>query len=148
MTQDTSTTGLGENRRIKEAYAPIFDSNENAQSLDGDSLKGLVAQVSGADRDISGRIYSTMQALLNEASFEEEDSSEDIQNDETESDENETTAQSSTITSALKKTVKIKDRRSNGLNSDFHFNIQVHLPNNGTEETYLNIFNAIREAFQ
>jgi hypothetical protein len=34
-----------------------------------------------------------------------------------------------------------------GLRTDFHFNIQVHLPANGTEDTYLNIFNALRRTF-
>jgi hypothetical protein len=36
-------------------------------------------------------------------------------------------------------------RRMQGLRTEFHYNIQVHLPSNGTEETYLNIFNAIRK---
>ena len=30
----------------------------------------------------------------------------------------------------------------------FHYNIQIHLPANGAEETYLNIFNAVRKTFQ
>lgn len=33
------------------------------------------------------------------------------------------------------------------LRPDFHFNIQIHLPANGTEETYLNIFAALRRTF-
>lgn len=35
-----------------------------------------------------------------------------------------------------------------GLRTEFHYNIQVHLPSNGTEEVYLNIFNALRKTFQ
>ena len=35
-----------------------------------------------------------------------------------------------------------------GLRPEFHYNFQVHLPSNGTEETYLNIFNALRKVFQ
>jgi hypothetical protein len=35
-----------------------------------------------------------------------------------------------------------------GLRPDFHYNIQVHLPTNGSEETYINIFNAIRKVFK
>ena len=34
------------------------------------------------------------------------------------------------------------------LRPEFHYNIQVHLPSNATEEAYLNIFNALRKAFQ
>ena len=39
-------------------------------------------------------------------------------------------------------------RRPTGLRTEFHYNIQVQLPSNGTEETYLNIFNALRKTFQ
>ena len=35
-----------------------------------------------------------------------------------------------------------------GLRTEFQYNIQVQLPTSGTEETYLNIFNAIRKTFQ
>jgi hypothetical protein len=35
-----------------------------------------------------------------------------------------------------------------GLRPEFHYNIQIHLPGNGTEETYLNIFNALRRTFK
>ena len=35
-----------------------------------------------------------------------------------------------------------------GLRTEFHYNLQIHLPANGTEETYLNIFNALRKIFQ
>ena len=41
-----------------------------------------------------------------------------------------------------------RERRPKGLRTEFHYNIQVQLPSNGTEETYLNIFNAIRKTFQ
>jgi hypothetical protein len=31
-------------------------------------------------------------------------------------------------------------------NPEFRFNIEINLPSNGTEETYLNIFSALRKA--
>ena len=31
-------------------------------------------------------------------------------------------------------------------NPEFRFNIEIHLPSNGTEETYLAIFNALRRS--
>ena len=34
------------------------------------------------------------------------------------------------------------------LRPEFHYNIQIHLPSNATEEVYLNIFNALRKTFQ
>jgi len=39
-------------------------------------------------------------------------------------------------------------KNRNPLRPEFHYNIQVHLPSNGTEETYINIFNAIRDVFR
>ena len=38
--------------------------------------------------------------------------------------------------------------RANGLRTEFHYNLQVRLPSNGTEETYLNIFNALSKPFR
>lgn len=37
---------------------------------------------------------------------------------------------------------------SKGMRPEFHYNLQIHLPNNATEEVYLNIFNALRKTFQ
>jgi hypothetical protein len=34
------------------------------------------------------------------------------------------------------------------LRPEFHYNIQIHLPSNATEDVYLNIFNALRKTFQ
>ena len=39
-------------------------------------------------------------------------------------------------------------RRANGLRPEFQYVLQIQLPSNGSEETYLNIFNAIRKTFQ
>ena len=39
-------------------------------------------------------------------------------------------------------------KKIKGLRTEFHYNIQVVLPSNATEDVYLNIFNAIRKTFQ
>ena len=39
-------------------------------------------------------------------------------------------------------------QQGKGFRTEFHYNIQIHLPANGTEEVYLNIFNALRRVFQ
>ena len=41
-----------------------------------------------------------------------------------------------------------KPQSFGALRPEFHYNIQVHLPANATEETYLNIFNALRKTFK
>jgi hypothetical protein len=122
---------------IRKAYAPLFEANENAHALTADKLNGLVAQVAGTDEDMTARIVSTFTALTKvgdvsaqDAVVGEVDDTPDSENDD--------------VPAKLAKT----PAASKPLRPEFHYNIQVHLPSNGTEEVYLNIFNALRKAFQ
>lgn len=113
---------------VSRAYAPLFASNENAHNLSSTELRGQIAQVAGADAAMTTKIAGTFGALAKLADFSaptqptEEAPAEDI--------------------------AKPPDRRpsENGgaLRPEFHYNIQVHLPSNASEETYINIFNALR----
>ncbi len=123
---------------IRKAYAPLFEANEVAYSLPNDELKGLVAQVSGAEEAGIKLIAGTFNALGKAADFAA------IKNVPTEAQ----------AESSGKEPPSAKDRpldqHSPALkfSPDFHFNIQVHLPSNGTEETYLAIFNALRRSLE
>lgn len=46
---------------IRKAYAPLFEADEAAFSLPSDQLKGLVAQVSGADEAMTKLITYTFK---------------------------------------------------------------------------------------
>lgn len=116
---------------IRAAYAPLFSANENANALTGDELKGLISQVSGADEDRTSRIYSTFQNLAKLADF----TISPEQPPEPPPSESE------------EERLQVHGGDKKQLRADFHYNIQIHLPSNGTEETYLNIFNAVRKAF-
>lgn len=121
---------------IRKAYQPLFDADTKANTLSGDKLKSLVAQVAGTDADLTARIANTFQALVRLGDFESaapEGSEESKAKKETKEEE---------------ESSEELPRRPKGLRTEFHYNIQVHLPSNGTEETYLNIFNAIRKTFQ
>ncbi len=122
-------------RGIKEAYAPLFEANESAHALTANDLKGLVAQVSGADTGTTGKILGTLKALINIADFKSE---------ETLKNEEKPNKESPTI--EIPQMAHPAHQRS--LRPEFHYNIQVHLPANGNEETYMNIFNAIRNVFK
>lgn len=117
---------------VRSAYKPLFDSDENAHQATGDSLRGLIAQVAGTDDDMTKRIAMTFSALAKLGDF---------------------SAGPSKKTSASE-TTKIpdlatgKESTTDGLRPEFHYNIQIHLPGNGTEETYLNIFNALRRTLK
>lgn len=120
---------------IREAYAPLFAANELAHALSPEKLKGLVSQVAGTDADMTARIASTFAALTKEADFQaaagKEQSDKEKENDEQPDAD-----------------LESQKNKPKGLRPEFHYNIQIQLPSNGTEETYLNIFNAIRKTFQ
>jgi hypothetical protein len=126
---------------IRKAYRPLFEANEQANKLSQDDLKGLVAQVAGTDTDMTARIVGTLNALMKQGDFDKK-----IDDEETPDEEPEVESKDDN---------KQPPRRGGSpanqlaaLRPDFHFNIQVHLPANATEEAYLSIFTALRKAFQ
>lgn len=126
-------------RGVREAFQPLFDANENAYSLQQTELKGLVAQVSGADNGTTSKIVGTFKALLTLSDFKSETT---LKEDHKKKDVG---------VEDVKPDMKPEVSRAGigqGLKPEFHYNLQVHLPSNGTEETYMNIFNAIRKVFK
>lgn len=126
---------------IRSAYSALFASNENVDSLTGEKLKGLIAQVAGTDDDMTARIATTFSTLVKQADFSQRQ--EPFETDQLE--EGSAMDESYRNDSGAQKTVKLPLNK--GLHPQFHYNIQVHLPSNATEEVYLNIFNAIRKVF-
>jgi len=120
-------------RAIREAYGPLFEADENVHGKSGDDLKGLISQVAGTDEDATNRIAWTFQALTKVADF--------TANGEAVDEEEKPEVDGAN--NAPPREIPPKQLRS-----EFHYNIQVHLPSNATEETYLNIFNALRRVFQ
>jgi hypothetical protein len=119
----------------RAAYKPLFEANENAHSLPADKLKGLVSQVAGTDDTMTARIVSTFGALCKLADFSAQLTD---PKDEQESAD---------IDTSMKDTWKERAAGGKGLSPQFHYNIQIHLPSNATEDVYLNIFNALRKVF-
>jgi uncharacterized protein DUF5343 len=124
-------------RGVREAYKPLFDANEIAHTLIPNDLKGLVAQVSGADTNTTAKIVGTFKSLLAVSDF---DSEEQLVEDDIITEAPKPSSQSEALLNIGK--------QGKGLRPEFHYNIQVHLPSNGTEETYMNIFNAVRKVFE
>lgn len=130
---------------IRIAYAALFSANENANTLSSEKLKGLVAQVAGTDDAMTARIVGTFNALVKLSDFTDISSNE-TSDQNTEIEEEDTSAFASEIRRPNSPGRGHEGARS--LNTQFHYNIQVHLPSNATEEVYLNIFNALRKTFQ
>jgi hypothetical protein len=128
---------------VRKAYAPLFESNEKAHTLSGEELRGLIAQVAGADKGISSKIAGTFNSLVKLADFSQANKTED----EEEGNEDADDEADDESDDAVDKRKKAKSGKG-GLRPEFHYNIQVHLPDSASEETYLNIFNAIRKTFK
>ena len=116
---------------VRKSYEPLFSANEKAHELSPNDLSGLISQVAGSDSAMTTKISGTFRALAKLADFSGAMPEKPTKDEDKEKDEEEVT----------------KHRRS-GISPEFHYNIQVHLPTNATEETYLNIFNALRKAFK
>lgn len=121
---------------VKRAYAPLFEANERANELPQDQLRGLIGQVAGTDQDLTSRIAGTFNALAKLAQFSDRPTSADEE------------ALIEEPVEKLPLPPSITQPRLPTLKPDFHYNIQIHLPGNATEEVYLNIFNALRKVFQ
>jgi hypothetical protein len=134
-------------KAIRHAYAPLFAANEKAHQLANDELKGLIAQVAGTDEDPTVRAAGTFKALVSLADPKAlSDGSEPL--DDTSQEDNSTDGDVDQVDRSGTSGARQKDSAVNpgGIRPEFHYNIQVHLPASGTEETYLNIFNALRKA--
>ncbi|PTU29134.1 DUF5343 domain-containing protein [Stenotrophobium rhamnosiphilum] len=123
---------------IGRAFAPLFAANESAHKATGDELKGLIAQVAGSDEEVTRRTAGTFRTLVEVAGVNSFDDAKPEHKDHEEivgdkSGERE-------------KIDSQKNDKRSGIRPEFHYNIQVHLPSNATEETYLNIFNALRKS--
>ena len=129
---------------VKRAYTSLFAANEKANELDAPTLKGLIAQVTGADATVVAKVLGTLQALLKQSDF--------LSTPAADSDPGkvgDTTDANGTGLGQKQGELPpdTAPHRSSQLRPEFHYNIQVHLPANATEETYLHIFNAMRKAF-
>jgi hypothetical protein len=116
----------------RKAYEPLFAANEKAHDLSQSDLNGLISQVAGTDSNMTTKIAGTLRALIKAGNYSaRRPSAEKDKGDGEKSD-----------AADAAKTIKHHGT------TEFHYNIQVHLPTNATEETYLNIFNALRKVFR
>ena len=137
LLKNKETAAIALAKGLRSAYEPLFEANEMANDLNTEQLKGLVSQVSGADQKTAALIAYTFNAIAKNADFKTQRPSVDEEEEEIESVKGNPASEGH----------KAGGLEKSPLRPDFHFNIQIHLPANGTEETYLNIFAALRRTF-
>ena len=141
LLKNKATAGSAIAAGMKKAWEGLFKSNERADELNAADLKGLLSQVSGADESMvnwSARTFMALSKLADFSAAALSPPTEEILDDKEHIDEG-----------APEPERPAKNGpKQGGLRPEFHYNIQIHLPGNGTEETYLNIFNALRRTFR
>lgn len=115
---------------IRKAYEPLFAANEKVHEISGEELKGLIAQVAGTDAGLTSKIAGTFNSLIKLATFSD------------------TPTSTPAPEAAVPPSTRMPPPAKTGLRAEFHYNIQIHLPSNGSEETYMSIFNALRKTFE
>jgi hypothetical protein len=138
--KNKATARAAIDKGIRRAFAPLYEANEAAHELPGEELKGLVAQVSGAEEGMAKLIFGTLNALVKLADFTEADK---VSSEET-GDGDASVAE--VAGRGIKPEKSVPPPPLPKFSPEFKFNIEIHLPSNGTEETYLAIFNALRTA--
>ncbi len=111
--------------QIRTLYADLFAINTEIQRASEQEIKGALSRVTGKDEDGVNRIYNTFKALCAIADF-----SGSIQVVHTEKVEEDSVP--SPIQSESRKT-------------EFHYNIQIHLPATTDISVYNAIFKSLKE---
>ena len=136
LLKNSNTMGGAIADGIRIAYGPLYAADENAHKLSGENLRGLIAQVSGAEEGMAKLINGTFNSLIKLADFEKSKPSID----------GELNTQESQASEITEEPEDIERRAQPKFSPEFRFNIEIHLPSNGTEETYLAIFSALRKS--
>lgn len=115
--------------RIRELYSELFTINTQIYNDSDLNIKGAISRVTGSDETGVTRIFNTFKALCTIADFEQtiEVVEEPVEARENNND-NSPTPQS------------IANR-----NTDFHYNIQIHLPATTDISVYNAIFKSLKD---
>lgn len=113
--------------QIKSLYSELYAINMEIHKSSEDEIKGAISRVTGKDEEGVNRIYNTFKTLCNNADF---DNSIHIDNSvkSDEPDENVLTSQNIPLNT-----------------TQFHYNIQIHLPATTDISVYNAIFKSLKD---
>ncbi|MEL4861339.1 DUF5343 domain-containing protein [Pseudoflavonifractor phocaeensis] len=116
--------------RIRELYSELFTINVEIYKDNEANIKGAISRVTGGDEDSVKRVYSTFKALCNIADFSQSS---------IESTPAEMPVQEQVVTSP-QVTVAPSPK-----STEFHYNIQIHLPATTDISVYNAIFKSLKD---
>lgn len=122
--------------RIRAAYSDLFAIDANMNSAPEAEVRGAMLRITGKDEETVGRYYSTFKALVSLAKFEPKPSRvADAVMQPTEEP-----------TSSVKPKVEVPTEEStHRRRSEYHYNIQIHLPVTTDVTVYNAIFKSLKE---
>lgn len=135
--RDSSTAKIILAERIRELYGELFTINTRIYEAPDEEVKGAISRVTGKDEQGVSRIFNTFKALCANADF----SGVALQSDKKFSKKE----SSSKIVEETSSTPGNRIIPSIGIQPDFHYNIQIHLPATTDISVYNAIFKSIRE---
>ena len=127
--RDSTMMPISLGRRIRELYSELFMINMKIYEASDEEIKGAISRVTGKEAKDVARIASTFKALCNIAQFDSNEVEEKIiERNSKEIELNES------------------DKKEKlGMNTEFHYNIQIHLPATTDISVYNAIFKSIKD---
>lgn len=117
--------------RIRELYSELFTINTKIYQDTEEHIKGAISRVTGSDEKGVTRTFSTFKALCIIADFDQEAST---------VDKSEKPSSAEAMHEKANATI-----HSNKNNSEFHYNIQIHLPATTDISVYNAIFKSLKD---
>ena len=114
--------------QIKELYSELYAINTEIHKASEADIKGAISRVTGKDAEGVGRIYNTFKALCKIATFSTEQPV-------------------AAVTAEVEKqpTTVVEVAGTQPRLSEFHYNIQIHLPATNDISVYNAIFKSLKD---
>jgi hypothetical protein len=129
--KDKTKRGKALAQRIRELYSDIYAINTEIHKSSEDEIKGAISRVTGKDAITVGRYYATFKTITDLANFSAAPAV--IKEEEKEDSEKPT------------KVDGFVDDTDGKRLSNFHYNIQIHLPPTTDISVYNAIFKSLRD---
>ncbi|MCO5934267.1 DUF5343 domain-containing protein [Mucilaginibacter sp. RB4R14] len=117
--------------RMKDLYSDLYTVNENIHSASDEEIKGAISRITGKDAKLVNYYFATFKALASLAKF---DGAPVVKK---EKEKQEQPIEQSAFNPGVDSQVKPK--------TDFHYNIQIHLPATTDISVYNAIFKSLKD---
>lgn len=126
--KDSTSTKTILGVQIKELYAELYAINTEIHKASEADVKGAISRVTGKDAEGVGRIYNTFKALCKIATFDTE-------------------RPVAAVVDEVEKqpTTVVEFAGAQSRLSEFHYNIQIHLPATNDISVYNAIFKSLKD---